>query len=49
VTMGGAPCTDVQMVGNVGLTCVMPAGQGKVSATVAGVTAAGHDFEYMSV
>ncbi|GAB0493753.1 hypothetical protein MMPV_005038 [Pyropia vietnamensis] len=50
VSFGGAACTDVQQVGEVGLTCMMPAGTGKVAAEVEGVPVAeGHDFEYLDV
>ncbi|KAK1864336.1 hypothetical protein I4F81_006884 [Pyropia yezoensis] len=50
VSFSGAPCTDVQRVGEVGLTCTMPEGTGKVAAEVAGVPVAdGHDFEYLDV
>lgn len=50
VSFGGAACTDVQQVGEVGLTCMMPAGTGKVAAKVEGVPVAeGHDFEYLDV
>jgi len=49
VTVGGKPCTDVKLDGNVGLTCTMPEGAGKVAAVVDGASSSGHDFEYLDV
>lgn len=48
VTVGGKACTGVNVESN-GLTCVMPAGMGKVAVSIGGVSVKGHDFEYLSV
>lgn len=48
VAVGGKACTAVKVEGD-GLTCVMPAGKGKVAVSVGGATMKGHDFEYLSV